>query len=168
MENSVRIDKYLCDMGKGSRSQIKEYLKKGFVNVNGAVVKAADCKVDTENDIILFNNEPVRYVNYEYIMLNKPAGVLTATTDKRTPTVMDLIKDCKRKDLFPVGRLDKDTVGLLLITNDGELCHNLLSPSKHVDKLYYAEISGCVTPDFIGKFKEGIILEDGTHRAYNT
>lgn len=160
----VRIDKYLADMGAGTRSGVKEYIKRGRVTVNGAVIKTADAKVDTERDIIAFDGVPVSYAEYEYFMLNKPAGVVSAAQDAREKTVLDLITAKNRKDLFPVGRLDKDTEGLLLITNDGELAHALLSPKKHVDKVYFARIDGIVTQEHAEKFREGIAVDD-TFRA---
>ena len=124
----LRLDKYLADMGLGTRSEVKKAITKGLVQVNGTVVKKPECKVDTETDEILHQGEPVGYTEYEYYMLNKPAGVISATEDRKERTVIDLIDSRRRGDLFPVGRLDKDTEGLLLITNDGALAHRLLSP----------------------------------------
>ena len=125
----LRLDKYLADMQTGTRSQVKEYIRKGRIKVNGVVCKSPDTKIDTQNDTVAFDDCSVSYVKTEYYMLNKPAGVLSATIDKKASTVLDLI-DLKRKDLFPVGRLDKDTEGLLIITNDGDMAHNLLSPKS--------------------------------------
>ena len=125
----LRIDKFLADMGIGSRSDIKNYIKEHRVSINGRTVKSSGEKADTVLDNVTFDGEEIQYLEYEYYMLNKPAGVISATEDKHTETVMDLI-DCKRGDLFPVGRLDKDTEGLLILTNDGLLAHNLLSPKK--------------------------------------
>ena len=133
---NIRIDKYLADMGMGSRTEIKNDIRKGLVLCNGSKVKSPNDKIDTEKDIVLYKGEEVKYYEYEYFLLNKPAGVISATEDNRSKTVLDLITDNNRKDLFPVGRLDKDTEGLLLITNDGALAHELLSPKKHVDKTY--------------------------------
>ena len=124
-------------MGFGTRSEVKADIKKGKININGIVVKDANFKIDTLKDVVLFEGNPIVYEEFEYYMLNKPAGVVSATTDSRDKTVIDLITSKKKKDLFPVGRLDKDTEGLLIICNDGELCHNLLSPKKHVEKTYY-------------------------------
>lgn len=160
MKTIVRLDKYLADMGVGTRSEVKEKVRKGRVEVNGQVVRQADVKVDTNADIICFDGERVGYVHYEYYMLHKPAGVISATEDKHATTVVDLIDSKKRKDLFPVGRLDKDTEGLLLITNDGELTHQLLSPKKHVSKIYYAKINGRVTKKDIAQFSKGLIVDD--------
>ncbi len=155
-----RLDKYLADMGCGTRSEVKNYIRKGRVLVNDEVVKASDVKIDTECDTVVFDGQQLGYVEYEYYMLNKPQGVLSATEDRKQKTVIDLIETRNRKDLFPVGRLDKDTEGLLLITNNGQLAHNLLSPKKHVDKVYYAEIDSVVSEELIEKFAEGVVLED--------
>lgn len=152
----IRLDKYLADMGKGTRSEVKKVISKGLVRVNGAVVKKPETKLDIEIDQVLYEGESVGYAQFEYYMLNKPAGIISATEDKRERTVVDLIEDKKRKDLFPVGRLDRDTEGLLLISNDGELAHRLLSPAKHVDKVYYAKIDGVVTEADVEVFQKGI------------
>ena len=129
---AMRLDKYLAEMGKGTRSQIRQDLKRGMVTVNGQVEKSADRKVDPAVDQVTYAGESVSYVAYEYYMLHKPAGYISATEDRREQTVLDLITGRSRDDLFPVGRLDKDTEGLLLITNDGDLAHRLLHPKKHV------------------------------------
>ena len=130
----LRLDKYLADMGLGTRSQIKKDISKGQVLVNGTVSKDAGTRIDTEKDQVSYLGQTVTYAEYEYYMLNKPAGVVSATEDRHDRTVLDLIDTKQRKDLFPVGRLDKDTEGLLLITNDGALAHRLLSPKSHVTK----------------------------------
>lgn len=155
----IRLDKYLADMQIGTRSLVKEYIKKGRIKVNNNIIMSPNEKVDLNTDTILFDGVEVSYDEYEYYMLNKPNGVLSATMDKKAQTVLDLIDQKKRKDLFPVGRLDKDTEGLLLITNDGELAHKLLSPKKHVDKVYYAKVAGKVLPEHITLFKEGVYIE---------
>ena len=152
----IRLDKYLADMGKGTRSEVKKAIGKGLVRVNNEIVKKPETKLDTDSDHVLFDGVLVGYAQYEYYMLNKPAGVISATEDKREKTVIDLITEKKRKDLFPVGRLDRDTEGLLLISNDGELAHRLLSPSKHVDKVYYAKIDGKVTIEDVEAFQQGV------------
>ena len=152
----IRLDKYLADMGKGTRSEVKKAMGKGLVRVNNEIVKKPETKLDTDSDHVLFDGVLVGYAQYEYYMLNKPAGVISATEDKREKTVIDLITEKKRKDLFPVGRLDRDTEGLLLISNDGELAHRLLSPSKHVDKVYYAKIDGKVTIEDVEAFQQGV------------
>ena len=123
----IRLDKYLADMGMGTRSQIKKEIRIGSVSVNEVAARRPDIKIDTDKDRVLFHGHPVIYEEYEYYMLNKPAGVVSATEDRREKTVLDLIRDRRRSNLFPVGRLDKDTEGLLLITNNGKLAHNLLS-----------------------------------------
>lgn len=155
----LRIDKYLADMGTGTRSMIKEYIRKGRVSVNGTVIKDSSIKVDCDKDRVTFDRNDVSYVQYEYYMLNKPAGVLSATGDANARTVIDLI-DSRRKDLFPVGRLDKDTEGLLLITNDGELAHRLLSPRRHVDKTYYVETDGRLTKEHAELMASGFKVDD--------
>lgn len=156
----LRLDKYLCDMQIGSRAEVKGLVKKKRIKVNEETVTKPELKIDTDNDIIKFDDEVINYQEYEYFMLNKPQGVISATNDKSDKTVIDLIKDAKRKDLFPVGRLDKDTEGLLLITNDGELSHNLLSPKKHVDKTYFAKVKGHITDDEVLKFKNGLVVDE--------
>ena len=129
----IRMDKYLADMGIGTRQEVKKYMKQGRVTVDGELVKKPETKVDIEKSKVCFDGREVLYEQYEYYMLHKPAGVISATEDNRCETVIDLIESKKRNDLFPVGRLDKDTEGLLLITNDGALAHRLLSPKLHVD-----------------------------------
>lgn len=124
----IRLDKYLADMGVGTRAEVKKYVRQGKVKIDGRVVKSPEEKVDVEIQTVSYLDQLVTYKIFEYYMLNKPAGVISAATDTREKTVVDLIEEKKRKDLFPVGRLDKDTEGLLLITNDGELAHRLLSP----------------------------------------
>jgi 16S rRNA pseudouridine516 synthase len=162
MSKLIRLDKYLVDMNKGSRSQIKEAAKKGRILVNGTVEKKTERKIDPDLDTVTMDGMDVNYNQLEYYMLSKPAGVITATEDRRQKTVIDLMGDEVRRDLFPVGRLDIDTEGLLLITNDGDLAHQLLSPKKHVDKQYYAKISGKLPDDAVQRFAAGITLEDGT------
>ena len=152
----IRLDKYLADMSIGTRQEVKKYIRQGRVKINEDIIKKPEYKIREDEDEVTFDGAPVAYETFEYYMLNKPAGVISATEDKRDKTVLDLIKEKKRKDLFPVGHLDKDTEGLLLITNEGALAHRLLSPKKHVDKCYYAEISGGVTEDDVRVFKERI------------
>lgn len=155
----LRLDKYLADMKVGTRSEIKEYIRRRRVCVDGAVVAAPEFKLEPSGHRVTFDGRPVNYVSLEYYMLNKPAGVLSATSDKRGKTVVDLI-DSARKDLFPVGRLDRDTEGLLLITNDGPLAHELLSPKKHVDKTYYAKVAGVVDAQQISAFAAGLVVDE--------
>lgn len=151
----MRLDKYLADMGEGTRQEVKKYIRRGSVTVNGEQVRSPERKVD-ERDQVCLDGRKVSYAAEEYFMLNKPAGVVSATEDKRDRTVLDLIREKKRKDLFPVGRLDKDTEGLLLITNDGALSHRLLSPRHHVDKTYYVEVQGHVTEENRAAFQRGV------------
>ena len=155
----IRLDKYLADMGIGTRSEVKADIKKGKININGIVVKDANLKIDTDKDKVLYQDNPIVYEEFEYYMLNKPAGVVSATTDKNDKTVVDLITSKKKKDLFPVGRLDKDTEGLLIICNDGELCHNLLSPKKHIDKTYYVCLNDTLSKEAEDKVCKGVYIE---------
>ena len=159
MSKQVRLDKYLADMNVGTRSEVKTLIKKKRVKVNGAIVNKENIKIDMENDEVMLNDSIIKYVEYEYYMLNKPAGVVSATEDSKDRTVVDLIKG-NTKELFPVGRLDKDTEGLLILTNDGQLAHNLLSPKKHVDKKYYARIKGVVDIEHIEQFSKGLNIND--------
>lgn len=152
----LRLDKYLADMGIGTRSEVKKAISKGLVKMNGAVIRRPETKIDTDTDEVLYQDVPVAYAQYEYYLLNKPAGVISASEDKREKTVVDLIGEKQRKDLFPVGRLDRDTEGLLLITNDGALAHRLLAPNHHVDKTYYAKIRGKVTEEDVRLFQKGV------------
>lgn len=162
MAGKIRLDKYLSEMNEGSRTQIKEMAKGGAVRVNGDVCKKTDLKIDPDTDRVTVDGRLVSYLKYEYYMLNKPKDVVSATQDNLHKTVIELLPDTKRKDLFPVGRLDIDTEGLLLITNDGELAHQLLSPKKHVDKVYYAEVAGTLPEDAVLLFQNGFLLPDGT------
>lgn len=162
MSKVIRLDKFLSEMGIASRKETKEYAKKKRIKVNYTIVKASDYKIDVQKDIVTFDGRTIAYEQFEYYMLNKPAGVVSATVDNNDRTVIDLIDSERKKDLFPVGRLDKDTVGLLIITNDGELAHSLLSPVKHIDKKYFARVDGIITEEHIKRFKEGLKLKDGT------
>ena len=163
----MRIDKYLAEMGQGTRSEIKKLIRSGRVMVDGETVKKPELKIDENTQRVSLEGKQIGYAKKEYYMLYKPAGVISATKDDRDKTVLDLITDKKRNDLFPVGRLDKDTEGLLLITNDGELAHRLLSPKKHVDKVYRARIEGQVTAEDAALFAKGLGIddEDGAWRA---
>lgn len=161
-KGAIRLDKFLVEMGHGTRSQIKEMARKGRISVNGQVARQADLKILPEEDLVSLDGTPVAYARMEYYMLNKPQGVVSATEDGRYRTVTELITGALRNDLFPVGRLDIDTEGLLLITNDGALAHNLLSPKKHVDKVYFAKITGQLPPDACARMERGVVLEDGT------
>lgn len=159
MAKQIRLDKYLSDMGVGTRSEVKIAIKKGFVKVNNETTKTPDLKISFD-DLVSYHDVPLSYTEFEYYMLNKPAGVVSATEDRRDTTVVDLITSKKRKDLFPVGRLDKDTEGLLLLTNDGALAHELLSPNKGVGKVYYARIDGRVTDHEVKLFRDGLKVDD--------
>ena len=155
----MRLDKYLSEMGAGTRSDLKKVIRAGRVTVNGSVMKDPAAHV-REDDEVRLDGEPVAYEEYVYYMLHKPAGVISATEDKRQQTVLDLIDERQRKGLFPVGRLDRDTEGLLLITNDGELAHRLLSPKKHVDKVYFARLDGPVGEAERKQFAEGLRVDE--------
>ena len=152
----LRLDKLLCEMNIGTRSQVKTFLKQGLIKVNGEVVTRPEYKVEEQTAEITYKGETLRYRKYVYYMLHKPAGVVSATQDNTCRTVTELLKDTGWKDLFPVGRLDKDTEGLLLMTNDGELAHNLLSPKKHVSKVYYAELRAALSQEAIKQLEEGV------------
>ncbi|MCD2491989.1 rRNA pseudouridine synthase [Lacrimispora sp. NSJ-141] len=142
----MRLDKFLADSGLGTRSQVKLLIKKGLISINGETGGKPEQKIDAEQDRIFCQDKPVSSVcSFYYYMLNKPAGYVSATDDNTAPTVLSLLKDAPGKNLFPAGRLDKDTTGLLLITNDGPLAHRLLSPKNHVDKTYFVRVSGIVT-----------------------
>lgn len=158
----MRLDKFLSHTGFGSRKEVKQLLKKKVVRVNDQVVKKGDYILNLNQDLISVNGETITYQEFIYLMLNKPAGYLSATEDNFQKTVIDLLQPEEQHfNPFPVGRLDKDTEGLLLLTNDGELAHFLLSPKKHVKKTYYAEVVGVMDLEDIERFKLGIVLEDG-------
>lgn len=163
----MRIDKLLCEMNIGSRSEVKSFLKKGQILVNNVAVNKPDTKVDEKTAVITFKGKEYRYAPFAYYMMNKPAGIVSATTDDKDRTVLDLLKEnllqnrgeltgIPLSDIFPVGRLDKDTVGLLLLTNDGELAHRLLSPKKHVPKTYYVETDGVLTQEAAKCLEQGV------------
>lgn len=158
----MRLDKLLADMNLGTRKELKQEIRKGAVLVNGTPVKDPGLSVDGTEEI-LWKGKPVRFTAYEYYLLNKPAGVISASEDSKQTTVLDLLGQDRRRDLFPVGRLDKDTVGLLLISNDGDLAHRLLSPKKHVDKTYYARVAGRVTDEDVAAFREGFDVDESLH-----
>ena len=158
--NIQRIDKLIANSLPYSRSQVRELVKKKKVIVNDEVITSSDFKVDADTDNVIVDGKPLKYSEFVYYMLNKPAGVVSATNDNTCKTVLELINEPKKKDLFPVGRLDKDTEGLLLITNDGELSHSLLSPKKHVNKTYYVETDGIITDEMVQKLEKGIDIGD--------
>ncbi len=156
-----RLDKYLASRGVGTRKEVQKLIKSGDVTVDGSVCKTIDRKIDAENTSVLVNGKPIGE-KYIYIMMNKPAGVVSATEDKRDKTVIDILPDeLKRRGLFPAGRLDKDTEGLLIITNDGDFAHRMLSPKKHVEKRYVATVDGEINEGTIKRFEQGIELSDG-------
>ena len=156
----IRLDKYLSNMTGESRSIIKSEIKKGNVIVNGSTVLKAENKIDEIKDEVIYKGESVAYSKYAYYMFNKPAGCVSATTDNTCKTVIDYLKNEQVSGLFPVGRLDKDTEGLLIITNDGELAHKLLSPKKHVAKKYYARIKGNLPTNVEKRFGDGLDIGD--------
>ncbi len=159
--SSIRLDRFLSDMTSYSRSDIKKYIRSGDVTVNDFPVYDPSVKINTEADAVSFKNCEIKYNKYLYFMLNKPKGVVSATRDDLHRTCLDLLSDGdRRKDLFPAGRLDIDTEGLLLITNDGPLSHNLLSPSHHVDKTYLALIQGFVDENMAYDFATGFKIDD--------
>ncbi len=157
----MRLDKILSHLGYGSRKEVKAFIRKGYVLVNGVPVYDDDLKINENEDEIVCLGESIHYEKLLYFILNKPSGYVSATYDPIEPTVMDLIAGCEKRGLFPVGRLDKDTTGLLLISNDGKLAHQLLSPNRHVDKVYELTFSGKFEENFYQEFQKGIVLEDG-------
>ncbi len=150
----------LAHLGLGSRKEVKKLIRDGLVLVNGEIIKDDDFVVDENNDEIIFNDETLNYEEKVYFLLNKPKGCVSACYDDSEKTVLDLISGYEARNLFPVGRLDKDTTGLLLISNDGELAHKLLSPKHHVSKVYEVELDDNIDESLIAKFSEGVVLED--------
>ena len=157
----MRLDKFLANMGVGTRSEVKQLLKKGSVKVNQNIVKLPKLHVNPNSDEIMVNDEVVSYIDKVYIMLNKPKGYISATEDELHPTIIDLIPEYAHLNIFPVGRLDKDTEGLLLVTNDGQFNHEVMNPNKHVSKTYEVYSKHPITQFDIDKFKSGIELSDG-------
>lgn len=156
----LRIDKICSDYNLASRKEIRDYVKKGRIRVDGEVLKSSSDKVDPLTSIITVDGVKLEYEEYSYFMLNKPDGVLSAAFDKKQRTVLNLLSKPHRSDLFPVGRLDKDTTGLLLISNDGPLSHELLSPKKHVDKVYEARVKGRIRPELKEVFARGFQYDE--------
>ncbi|MGY3775724.1 pseudouridine synthase [Helcococcus sueciensis] len=155
----MRIDKYLANMGVGTRKEVKDYISKGFILINGEVVKKATQQINENEDKIEYKNQEIIYKPYIYLMLNKPQGVISATKDY-SKTVIDLLEEkYQNKDIFPVGRLDKDTEGFLLLTNDGKLAHELLSPKKKVNKKYFARVEKGLKKEDIQVFENGVYLD---------
>ncbi|MCG7406069.1 rRNA pseudouridine synthase [Paenibacillus sp. ACRRX] len=162
MAAKMRLDKLMGHMGCGTRSEIKKWAKMGLIVVNGVVIKDSGKQVDAEQDEIYLSGERIQYREFIYVMLHKPPGVISATEDYKERTVIDLLpEELKVFEPFPVGRLDKDTEGLLLLSNDGKLAHALLSPRKHVAKTYYAKVRGKVDEHDIAAFQAGVTLDDG-------
>ena len=160
---TIRIDKMLSNVTNISRSEIKRFIKRGEVTVNGRVVKTADEKIDPESSEVKLKGQTFGYDEFGYIMLNKPKGILSASNDKNRKTVVDLVpNDMKRQKLFPVGRLDKDTTGLIIITNDGEYAHKIISPKNKTGKVYIATLDGDLKEELVSEFKKGVVLADGT------
>ena len=158
--SSIRLDKYLADMGVGSRRDVKSILKAGRVKVNSVIVTEAEAKIDINADNVELDGKRIGYEEYRYYMLNKPAGVISATKDKLSDTVIEILKGENTKDLFPVGRLDKDSEGLLIISNDGKFAHNVLSPAKHVDKTYFVRLDKKPNEEEISHIENGIDIGD--------
>ncbi|MDF2987951.1 MAG: pseudouridine synthase family protein [Eubacterium sp.] len=162
MKEKQRLDKVLSNFGFGSRTEIKSAVKKGLITVDGAIVKDSSIHVNPEENLIVMNGIKLEYRKYIYLMMNKPQGVISATTDTRQKTVFDIMpEEYKCFDLFPAGRLDIDTEGLVLMTNDGQLAHEILSPKKHVTKKYFAHVLGRVDQSDVDAFKHGVTLDDG-------
>lgn len=169
----MRIDRLLCELNIGTRSEVKQLLKKGLVSVNGIKIQKPETQINEQTDVISYKGREYKYRPFVYFMMNKPAGVVSATEDGHSRTVLDVLTECLKeeldgnlsgipiKDIFPVGRLDKDTVGLLLLTNDGELSHNLLSPKKHVEKCYYVETDLVITDEAANQLENGVDIGQG-------
>ena len=157
----MRIDKFLSHAGYGTRTEVKKLIKKGFVSVNDIIIKSDSLNINEEKDIVKVDDEIVEYKEFHYLLLNKPEGYVSATEDNKYPTVVDLIDDYAQYNLFPVGRLDIDTTGLVFMTNNGKLAHYLTSPKSHVEKEYEVELNYKLKDELIGKFKEGVVIDDG-------
>ena len=159
----VRLDKLLSDMGIASRKELKDMIRRGRVSVNGVTATAPDMKLDGETALVCLDGQRLSYSKFHYFMIDKPTGVLSVTEDRKQATVMDLITpEMRRMGLFPVGRLDKDTSGLLILTNDGDYAHRVISPKSGVEKLYYARVDGSLSQKDVEAFEKGIVLADGT------
>lgn len=162
MANTLRLDKLLGHTGWGTRKEIKGLCKNGAVAVNGMICLDSSVKINPDTDVVTVKGQVVQYERFSYLMLYKPAGVLSATTDRFSQTVLDLLpQQYQGAGLFPVGRLDKDTTGLLLLTNDGTWSHRITAPKKHIDKLYEATVAGVIPDDIGDQFAKGIVLDDG-------
>ena len=159
---ALRLDKCLTETGPGTRSEVKKMIRAGQVTVNGETTRKPEQKVDEKTDVVFLSGKQLIYRAAEYYLFHKPTGCVTATEDNLHRTVMDYLTDTVRGDLFPVGRLDLDTEGLLLITNDGEMAHALLSPARHVPKTYFANVRGCVTKEDVNRFLNGVDIGEDT------
>lgn len=155
----MRLDRYLANSGIGTRSEVKKIIHSKRVTINGIIAKSDSTQVDENKDVVLLDGERIIYKEYFYVLLNKPQGYVSAVEDNVYPPVTDLIPEYEFAHLFPVGRLDVDTTGTLLLTNDGDLCHNMLSPKKHVDKTYSVEVDADINVELIEKFKNGVMLD---------
>ncbi len=159
----IRLDKYLCDLGKATRSESKKMIRSGRVRVDGETVTAPETKIAPDSARVTLDGEKLLWARHHYYMMNKPAGILTATEDRRQKTVLDLLPDeLRRMELFPVGRLDRDTRGLLLLTDDGDFAHRVISPKFAVEKMYDASVEGTPDESDAAAFARGIVLRDGT------
>ncbi|HCN60972.1 MULTISPECIES: pseudouridine synthase [Mammaliicoccus] len=158
----MRLDKFLANAGIGTRKEVKKFLKKNLVSVNEEIVKKPEMHINPEEDVITFDDIPIEYEPVVYLMMNKLAGYISATEDDEHETVIDIVPEYMHLDLFPVGRLDKDTEGLLLLTNDGKFSHQLMSPKHKVPKKYYVEVDGHISENATEIFKKGIDLGDFT------
>lgn len=157
----MRLDKYLCELNTGTRSQAKAYIRQGLVRVGGVVVKSPEFQVNEATDQVSLKGVLLHYQQFTYFMLNKPKGVVSATKDRAERTVLDLLPKDRQKGLFPAGRLDKDTEGLLLLTDDGPLAHRLLSPKRHVEKTYLVKTKEPVTPQAVAVLEAGVDMGEG-------
>lgn len=155
----MRLDRYLANSGVGTRSEVKTYIRKKQIKVNGELVKSSSLNIDEKKDVVTFNDVTVVYKEFYYLLLNKPKGYVSAVEDNVYPPVTDLVSEYAFAELFPVGRLDVDTTGALLLTNDGDLCHKLLAPKYHVDKTYSVTTDSEIKPALIKYFKDGIVLD---------
>lgn len=159
----IRLDKFICDQGLAARKEVRQIIKAGRVRLDGAAVTAPETKFDPERSLVELDGSPLGYARFRYYMMDKPSGVLTATRDGKQKTVLDLVTpEMRRMGIFPVGRLDKDTSGLLLLTNDGNFAHRVISPKSEVEKLYYAKVDGLPDLSDCEAFQQGLILADGT------
>lgn len=161
--STERLDKFIATQNNLPRREARQIISRGKVSVNGALVRAFDTRIDPDKDVVALDGKQIVFKKYIYLVMNKPKGVLSATSDKRQNTVLDLVPgNLKRKELFPVGRLDKDTTGLLLITDDGEFAHRVISPKSNISKRYIVELDGEISNEVVDEFNKGVVLHDGT------